>query len=364
MTPHDGRSAAAAACPLSVTAMPSNDHTPDSRSRLHIGLFAHLAEHRGTVEQTYLDYLDLFEYGESVGVESAWVRQFHLAKPAEGRHGGLPSPFVFLGALASRTSTLRLGTAAITLPLEQELRVAEDAAVLDAVSGGRVELGLANGGQPQAAATFGVRRIEDRDQSRRAYLESVDRLIAALRGEPVNDDDEVLAPARPDLADRIWQATLTDQSAFEAGRLGQGVLIGTTQVVPGEVSAAAYHRGLGVGATARLGLSTWIFPGRSREEALSRAENGLLTKWEWAKDFLPRADTTAEVADRLTLHYGTADDIAESIARHPAFEYTTHIQLQLDGLYRDVEEQKQALALFTNEVAPEIARVGRPAVAA
>lgn len=357
MPPHDGAGPASVESAPSVTAMPHPNP-------LHIGLFAHLAEHRGTVEQTYLDYLDLFEYSESVGVESAWVRQFHLAKPDAGRLGGLPSPFVFLGVLAARTTTLRLGTAAITLPLERELRVAEDAAVLDALSGGRVELGLANGGQPQVAAALGVTRIDDREQSRRAYLDAVDRLAAALRGEPVSPDGEVLAPARPDLAAHIWHATLTEHSAFETGRRGEGVLIGTTQVVPGEVSAAAYHRGLRAGATPRLGLSTWIFPGRSREDALRRAQTGLLAKWEWAKDFLPAADTPAEVAERLNLHYGTAADIAASIAQHPAFAYTTHIQLQLDGLYRDVQQQKAALALFTGEVAPELASADRAAVAA
>ncbi|WEK60909.1 MAG: LLM class flavin-dependent oxidoreductase [Candidatus Microbacterium colombiense] len=335
-----------------------------SSAPLHIGLFAHLADHRGAVEQTYLDHLDLFVHAESLGVESAWVRQFHLARPDAGRLGGLPSPFVFLGVLAARTTRLRLGTAAITLPLEHELRVAEDAAVLDALSGGRVELGLANGGQPQTASAFGVTHIDDRTQSRRAYLASVDRLTAALRGGAVTDEGEVLAPARPALADRVWHATLTDQSAFETGQRGEGVLIGTTQVVPGEVAAAAYHRGLAPGATPRAGVSTWIFPGRSREDALARAEDGLRAKWDWAKDFLPRADSTAQIAERLNLHYGTADDIAASIAGHAAFAHTTHVQLQLDGLYRDVEEQKDALELFTTRVAPALDAATRTVVAA
>lgn len=100
------------------------------------------------------------------------------------------------------------------------------------------------------------------------------------------------------------------------------MLIGTTQVVPAEVSSAAYHRGLAEGAEARLGLSTWISPpGRTREDALARAEEGLRAKWVWAKDFLEPAHTTAEIADRLNLQYGSADDIAESVAEHPAFGY-------------------------------------------
>ncbi|BDV31813.1 luciferase [Microbacterium terricola] len=330
---------------------------------LRIGLFAHLAEHRAAVEQTYLDFLELFEFGERVGVESAWVRQFHLAKPAAGRFGGLPSPFVFLGVLAGRTTTLRLGTAAVTLPLELPLRVAEDAAVLDALSGGRVELGLANGGQPDLVSRLGLPAAEDPVARRRSYLDKVDEVAAALRGEAITADGEVIVPARPGLADRIWQATLTERSAFEAGQRGEGVLIGTTQVVPAEVSAAAYHRGLADGVPPRLGLSTWIFPGRDRDEALRRAEHGLRAKWEWAKDFLPRADSVAQIAERLNLHYGSPADIAASISGHPAFGHTTQLQLQLDGLYRNLDEQKEALGLFTSQVAPELGWA-REAVAA
>ncbi|WP_375385172.1 LLM class flavin-dependent oxidoreductase [uncultured Microbacterium sp.] len=344
--------------------MPSPDPSVRASERLPIGLFAHLADHRGTLEQTYADHLDLFEFAETVGVDSAWVRQFHLAKPDAGRLGGLPSPFVFLGVLAARTTTLRLGTAAITLPLEQEIRVAEDAAVLDVLSGGRVELGLANGGQPEIAHALGIRRDADRDASRRAYLAAVDRLTAALRGGRLTDSGEVLAPARPSLADRIWHATLTEQSALETGQRREGVLVGTTQLVPGEVSAAAYHRGLPEGAVPRVGLSTWIFPGKDRADALRRAEDGLTAKWQWAKDFLPRADSVADIAGRLNLHYGNPDDITASIAQHPAFPYTTQIQLQLDGLYRDVDEQKEALQVFTSAVAPELRSVAGSLVAA
>lgn len=331
---------------------------------LPVGLFAHLAErHRVSLEQTYADYLELFHTAEALGVGSAWLRQFHLALPDGSNPGGLPSPFVFLGVLAGSTTTLRLGTAAITLPLEQELRVAEDAAVLDVLSGGRVELGLANGGQPSVARALGIDHEPDRDRGRQRYLSAVDRLVSALRGDAVTDEGDVLAPVRPSLAERVWHATLTAESAFETGARGEGVLLGTTQVVPADVSAAAYHRGLRPGSTPRVGLSTWIFPGRDRDEALRRAEAGLIRKWHWAKDFLPAANSLAEIADRLTLHYGSPSDIATSIAEHPAFGYSTQIQLQLDGLYRDLEEQQAALATFMNEVHPQL-RPQREALAA
>ena len=79
-------------------------------------------------------------HAERCGFDTAWVAQHHFHE----HEGGLPSPFVFLGHLAARTSTIRLGTGIVTLPLELPVRVAEDAIVLDLISNGRLELGVGN----------------------------------------------------------------------------------------------------------------------------------------------------------------------------------------------------------------------------
>jgi alkanesulfonate monooxygenase SsuD/methylene tetrahydromethanopterin reductase-like flavin-dependent oxidoreductase (luciferase family) len=81
----------------------------------------------GDQARNYHDALGLFARAEALGVDGLWVRQFHLRRPGPGTQsapsGGLPSPFVFLAWLAARTHRLRLGTAAVTLPLESPLRV-------------------------------------------------------------------------------------------------------------------------------------------------------------------------------------------------------------------------------------------------
>lgn len=321
---------------------------------LQLGLFAHFAEEQDA-SAVYGEFLDLFVHAERLGFDSAWLRQFHLQHADGSRAGGLPSPFVFLSALAARTSRLRLGTAAVTLPLENPLRVAEDAAVLDVLSGGRLELGLANGGAlPGLAEAFDRVIPEDAAERRLAYVAGVDRLLDALGGGPVNAAGDALFPPRPGLRDRIWEATLTVESARSAAHRGHGVLVGTTQTVPAEATAAAYHEALAPGATPRLGLSTLVFPGRSREAALRAAEPGILRKWEWGKDFLPPATTLAEIAASLSIHYGTADDIVESIASQPAFAYTTHLQVQVELVYDDFAQRHDALELVAAEIAPAL----------
>jgi alkanesulfonate monooxygenase SsuD/methylene tetrahydromethanopterin reductase-like flavin-dependent oxidoreductase (luciferase family) len=321
---------------------------------LQLGLFAHFAEESSEAE-SYLEFLRLFEHAEEAGFGYAWVRQFHFRTPGSTRSGGLPSPFVLLAALAERTRRLRLGTAAITLPLEDPVRVAEDAAVLDAISGGRLELGVANGvGAPGTAEALGRSLPEDREERRQRFLDALDLLLGALRGEPLTADGHTLAPVAPALTERIWEATLTAESARAAGERGYGVLVGTTQTVPAETTAAAYLGGLPADAVPRLGLSTLILPGRTREEALRGAEEGIERKWAWGKEFLPPATTLAEKARSLGLHYGTTDDIVDSIATHPAFRYTTHLQVQLELVYRSFAQRHDALDQFTAEIAPAL----------
>ncbi len=81
---------------------------------------------------------------ERLGFDTVWVAQHHF----HGDEGGLPSPLVLLAYLAAQTTRIRLATGVVTLPLENVVRVAEDAVVVDLLSGGRLELGLGSGSTP------------------------------------------------------------------------------------------------------------------------------------------------------------------------------------------------------------------------
>src|SRR5262249_17396686 len=88
---------------------------------------------------------------ERWGFASGWV----APHPFHEDEGGLPAPFVFLAQAAVQTSRIRLGTGIVTLPLELPIRVAEDAAVLDLMSGGRLEVGVGGGGNLGSDAAVG-----------------------------------------------------------------------------------------------------------------------------------------------------------------------------------------------------------------
>src|ERR1700749_125105 len=123
-----------------------------------VGFFTRLLDQTEAAERYRLATAQI-AHAERRGFDSAWIAQHHFH---EGE-GGLPAPFAFLGFVAAQTSRIRLGTGIVTLPLEHPVRVAEDAAVLDLLSYGRLELGVGTGGNPSAFAAFGLDAAKRRE---------------------------------------------------------------------------------------------------------------------------------------------------------------------------------------------------------
>jgi alkanesulfonate monooxygenase SsuD/methylene tetrahydromethanopterin reductase-like flavin-dependent oxidoreductase (luciferase family) len=108
---------------------------------------------RVTAATYYAECLDLAVRAEDLGYGAVWLCEHHGTPD-----GFLPSPLVAAGALAARTSRILIGTSVLLLPLHHPLRVAEDAAVVHALSGGRFVLGVGQGYAPDEFAAFGVDR--------------------------------------------------------------------------------------------------------------------------------------------------------------------------------------------------------------
>ena len=89
--------------------------------------------------QRYRDTLEEATHAELLGFESVWPVEHHFNSAASI----MPCPALFLAAVAARTSTIRLGTAIVQLPLAHPMRIAEELATLDVLSGGRVVCGAA-----------------------------------------------------------------------------------------------------------------------------------------------------------------------------------------------------------------------------
>src|SRR5512146_858671 len=91
-------------------------------------------------------------YCEELGFDSVWLAEHHF----HSFGGILSSPPVIGAAIAQRTSKIRIGTAVTLLPYHNPLRIAEDYATLDCLSGGRLEFGIGHGFIKWESLTFGT----------------------------------------------------------------------------------------------------------------------------------------------------------------------------------------------------------------
>ncbi|MFC0202687.1 LLM class flavin-dependent oxidoreductase [Novosphingobium soli] len=113
--------------------------------------FRNPAPWRRDPEALYAETLDVIAETEALGFDGAFVPEHHLADD-----GYMPSPLVTLAAVAARTRRMRIGTGIALGPLYEPLRFAEDCAVLDILSGGRLQLGLAIGYRAREYAAHGL----------------------------------------------------------------------------------------------------------------------------------------------------------------------------------------------------------------
>src|SRR3954466_5397864 len=281
-----------------------------------LGFFTRLLDETTAAERYRLATQQIV-HAERCGFDSAWIAQHHFH---EGE-GGLPSPFAFLGFVAAQTSRIRLGTGIVTLPLENPVRVAEDAAVLDLLSSGRLELGVGTGGNPTAFAAFGL------DSAKRAEIFADNLAIVrnALAGAPLPGGDK-LYPARPQLCERIWQATFSVSGGARAGKAGDGLLLSRTQPRSREAPQTslaeiqnpiidAYLDALPPGHEPRIMASRSIFAADDRERALQLADIGLRRARDSfiAGGHAPPGETLDDMIAAFDTHVGTPDDIIASL---------------------------------------------------
>jgi probable F420-dependent oxidoreductase len=99
----------------------------------------------------YREALEEVTRAEELGFDSVWMEEHHAVTDHYW-----PSPLVVLAGFATRTSRLRLGTDILVAPFHHPVRLAEDVAMLDVMSGGRVTVGIAIGYKPDEFALYGV----------------------------------------------------------------------------------------------------------------------------------------------------------------------------------------------------------------
>ncbi|UZF90586.1 putative FMN-dependent luciferase-like monooxygenase [Bosea sp. NBC_00550] len=307
-------------------------------------------------------------HAERHGFDSAWVAQHHFHRD----EGGLPSPLPFLAYVAARTSTIRLGTGIIILPMEDPVRTAEDTVVVDLLSGGRLEVGLGTGATPETFLAFGL----DKEQRTAIFADKLESLLEAWGGAALGHDRNRLYPEAGTLADRVWHATFSAVGAERIGKAGAGLMLSRTQPrSPGNPQATlpeiqhpivdAYLANLPRGAAPRIMASRSLFVADSRQEALRHAEHGL-------NRVLDRFIASGhQIADRslpgliktLDTHVGTPEDVVASLAADTVLPRVTDIVFQVHSVDPPHSLTLRSIELTAQEVAPALGWRGRDPLA-
>jgi alkanesulfonate monooxygenase SsuD/methylene tetrahydromethanopterin reductase-like flavin-dependent oxidoreductase (luciferase family) len=171
----------------------------------------------------YAELMEQVEAAEEWGFDSFWLAEHHFHE-----YGAVPRPPVWLAAAAQRTRRIRLGSAVVVLPFDHPLRTAEDYAMLDVLSGGRLNLGVGSGYLEHEFAGFGV----SRDDKRARFDEALAVLLRAWTGERFSHEGrffqvkDVRLNVRPVQQPRppVWVATLRTDGAAAVGARGLPVM--------------------------------------------------------------------------------------------------------------------------------------------
>ena len=327
-------------------------------TRKRLGFFTRLLDDAPPKER-YRLATEQIRHAERHGFDSAWIAQHHFHE----REGGLPSPLVFLAHVAAHTQSISLGTAIITLPLENPLRVAEDAAVLDLLADGRLEVGFGSGGTPTSFLPFGLTI----DQRASVFAEYLHLIQSAWRGDSLTHPDNHLYPPAPQLAERVWIATFSVEGAIRAGQAGHGLMLSRTQPRPADALSLtldaiqnpmvdAYLDALPAGVAPRILASRTAFVADSTEYALKVATPGLTRQAQQhrAAGYEVTGDSVTDYIRQFDAHIGDPSTVVASLKNDSILARATDISFQVHSVEPSHQDTLRSIELIAGHVAPHI----------
>ena len=303
-----------------------------------------------TAQDALLQTIELTVAAEELGVDGAYVRVHHFVQQ-------LASPFPLLAAMAARTSRIELGTGVIDMRYENGLYMAEEAAITDLISNGRLQLGLSRGSPEPALRgyeAFGYVPVDgntDADDAR----ETTEIFRTAIEGVGVAPADPKMTgragllpiqPQSPGLSERIWWGSGTRASAKWTGEMGMNLMSSTlltedTGVPFGDLQAeqiAIYRaawKEAGHPGTPRVSVSRSIMPivndldqhyfglkaQANAGDQVGYLDGGLA---RFGKSYVGEPDVIAEaLADDAAVH--EADTVLVTVPNQLGVDYNAHL---------------------------------------
>ncbi|MEX0783825.1 MAG: LLM class flavin-dependent oxidoreductase [Dehalococcoidia bacterium] len=199
---------------------------------IHFGLwydFRNPPQWQRPVGELYARTLDHIVYAERLGFDTIWTSEHHFIEDAYS-----PSLLPICAAIAARTTRVRIGTNILLLPFHDPLRIAEDAATVDAISGGRFDLGVAVGYKNEEFEGFDIPR-----KHRAPRMEEAVEVIRAawapgtfsFAGKHFTYNGVNVTPKPVQDPMPLWFGGFSEPAVRRAARLGDG-LLAAANVIP------------------------------------------------------------------------------------------------------------------------------------
>ncbi|HEY2707827.1 MAG TPA: LLM class flavin-dependent oxidoreductase [Caulobacteraceae bacterium] len=274
------------------------------------------ADRRIPLESVYERAIERFEIMDETGYDAVWLAEHHFSG-----YSVCPSVHMMATMAAARTKRLRIGTAVSLAPFYNPLRLAEEVALLDVLSGGRVNWGAGRGFSPREFAAFGV----PVEESAARFRETVDIVLNAWTNEKLThkgeyfqyDDVEVLPKPLQGPHPPVWMAATSESAIDWAASRGFSILM-DPHCTNAELAGKRSHYGermaaAGFSAEGRdIPTARLISVARSAEQAEGVARRG--AEWTVGSYIGSRGpgDPVARYVDEVILH-GEPSSVVDQI---------------------------------------------------
>lgn len=302
--------------------------------------------------------LEIVELGERLGFDSAWVRHRHLQY-------GISSPVAVLAAASQRTSRIEFGTAVTPLGWENPLRLAEDLATVDILSGGRLNPGISVGPPMRYDDVKQALYPDAADREDFSY-ERVARLLRLIAGEPAasfsgtegfEQFSDRVQPHSPGLRDRMWYGGGSLASARWAGEHHMNFLTSSVVKVTDSEDFAqvqlahiqAFRSAHPLGDAARVSQGLVVIPTDSATAA-QRVRYEAYVAARMPRSARPVGPARLMFAPDLL---GSSSEIAAALYAHAAFREVTEVAFALPFTFEH-DDYVQILTDISEKLGPAL----------
>jgi alkanesulfonate monooxygenase SsuD/methylene tetrahydromethanopterin reductase-like flavin-dependent oxidoreductase (luciferase family) len=317
----------------------------------------HYPEQPRGIAEFYDQLLDEVVLAEELGFETFFIAEHHFHE-----YGIVPSPPVLLGAAAARTSRIGLGVAVSVLPFHHPMVAAEEYALLDQLSGGRLRLGVGSGYLRHEFEGF----LIDPADKRARFEEALEVLQRAWSGEPVTFHGRhyrvegariaVTPLQRPHPP--LWTAILRPEAAWHVGRQGRDIMLipyATCATVAdlGQV-VSEFTRGRaepgGAPGDVAVAMHTYVAerPGQARPEAEEALDRYVRTR------LYARQRSYDELEQAGLILFGDPEQVARRVERLQALG-VTHLLILVNFGALQAERVRASMERFARSVMPQLA---------